>query len=559
MQLRPILHTRLSMLHNSLRYLRRHSLLKIVVIIFFIAFFLIGGYLLFYEGFKYLTNFPPFGRLLMDRLIALFFVAVFFMLIFSNIIVSLSTLYMDKELDFLIALPLNFRTIFLTKFSETIVFSSWAFVFLGGPLLLSFARVRDVSPWFYLSLIPLALTFILIPASLGVGITLMVARYCPLRKSRTLLLALGVIILPALIFLWRFLKMGQLSGEDIFPMMNELLKGLQFSQHPLLPSYWASEGLLSAGRADISRFLFFFLLLLANSLYLPYLLLAFIPRLYYPGWVKTRGEWIKKCYPLGRGFIGHLEKVFPFLSPPARALLFKDIRTFVRDPSQWTQFIIFFGLLAFYIANLRNRGYGLISPFWKNIISFLNLTAMGLTLSTLTTRFMFPLLSLEGKRFWFIGLAPLSFKKLLLQKFWCGAVFSFIITEGLMVFSNIMLGVGRLIMTLSCLTVGFMSLALSGLAVGLGAVFPNFHSDNPSRIVSGLGGTLDFILSLGYVLVCVSLLGLPLHLFLVKGILSPSSFAGFLSWAMTFIILLSLLSIFLPLYLGIKNLKKMEF
>jgi len=504
-------------------------------------------------------NFPPFGRLLMDRLIALFFVAIFFMLIFSNIIVALATLYMDKELEFLITLPINFRSIFLTKFGETVIFSSWAFVFLGGPLLLSFAHVRGVSFWFYLFLLPITLSFILVPASLGVGLMMIVARFNPIKRGKVLLLAILVIVVPGLVFLSHFLKMGKLSGEEVFPLMNELLKGFQFSQHPLLPSYWATEGILLAGKRELSRSLFFFLILLANALYLPYLLFAFVPKLYYPGWVKTKGEGMKRLYPLGKGIIGRVEKFFPVLSPPTRALLFKDIRTFIRDPSQWTQFIIFFGLLALYIANLRNRNYGILSPFWKNIISFFNLTAMGLTLSTLTTRFVFPLFSLEGKRFWFIGLAPISFKKLLVQKFWCSVIFSFFITESLMIFSNIMLSVDKLIFTLSCLVVGFMSFALSGLAVGLGAVFPNFHSDNPSRIVSGLGGTLDFILSLSYVLVTVSLIGLPLHLFFIKGTLSTAFFHRFLFWSMSAIILLSILAAFLPLYSGVKRLKRMEF
>ncbi len=534
-------------------------MLKLIVIGFFIIFFLAGGYLLFYEGFKYLMNFPPFGRLLMDRILALFFVAIFFMLIFSNIIVSFSTLYMDKELEFLIALPLNFRSIFLTKFGETIIFSSWAFVFLGGPFLLSFAQVRGVSFWFYLCILPVAIAFIIIPASLGAGLTMILARFYPLKRSKTLLFAMLVIAIPGLFFLAHFLKMGELTGEEFFPMMNEILKGFQFSQHPFLPSYWATEAILSSGKNELSRSLFFFLLLLANALYLPYLLINFVPRLYYPGWVKTKGEGRKKIFPPGRGFIGWMEKKIPFFSPPVRALLFKDIRTFVRDPSQWVQFIIFFGLLAFYIANLRNRNYGILSPFWKNIISFLNLTAMGLTLSTLATRFMFPLLSLEGKRFWFIGLAPLSFRRLLLQKFWCGVIFSFLITEGLMIFSNIMLKVDRLIFVLSCLIVGFMSLALSGLSVGLGAVFPDFRSDNPSRIVSGLGGTLDFILSLGYVLITVALVGMPLHLFFIKGTITAAFFHRLLLWDMVAIALFSILAAFIPLYFGVRHLKNMEF
>ena len=106
------------------------------------------------------------------------------------------------------------------------------------------------------------------------------------------------------------------------------------------------------------------------------------------------------------------------VSRPVRALVLKDTRVFWRDPAQWTQVMIFFGLLTIYVLNLRNVAYDLQSPFWSTMISYLNLTACALTLSTLTTRFVFPQFSLEGRRLWIIGLAPLGLGRVLMQKFW---------------------------------------------------------------------------------------------------------------------------------------------
>ena len=40
------------------------------------------------------------------------------------------------------------------------------------------------------------------------------------------------------------------------------------------------------------------------------------------------------------------------------------------------------------------------------MVSFLNLSVVGLLLSTFTTRFIFPMISLEGRRFWILGLLP---------------------------------------------------------------------------------------------------------------------------------------------------------
>ena len=57
--------------------------------------------------------------------------------------------------------------------------------------------------------------------------------------------------------------------------------------------------------------------------------------------------------------------------------------------------------------------------------------------------------------------------------------------------------------------IGLMSAALSGLAVGRGALFPNFKEDNPSKIVSGFGGTLCLVVSFIYIALFVALAALP--------------------------------------------------
>ena len=58
------------------------------------------------------------------------------------------------------------------------------------------------------------------------------------------------------------------------------------------------------------------------------------------------------------------------------------------------------------------------------------------------------------------------------------------------------------------LIIGVMTLALTGLAVGLGALFPNFREENPAKIVSGFGGTLCLLASFLYIVGSVTLLAM---------------------------------------------------
>jgi ABC-2 type transport system permease protein len=56
--------------------------------------------------------------------------------------------------------------------------------------------------------------------------------------------------------------------------------------------------------------------------------------------------------------------------------------------------------------------------------------------------------------------------------------------------------------------VTIMTFTLTGLAVGLGVLYPNFKEENPSKIVSGFGGTFCLVLSFLYILGSVILLAL---------------------------------------------------
>ena len=137
---------------------------------------------------------------------------------------------------------------------------------------------------------------------------------------------------------------------------------------------------------------------------LAYLLAAVVARdLYRLGYSRVQGGRSSRRRIGWYGLDAVFHRVFFFLPRPIRLLILKDLRTFRRDPAQWSQFLIFFGLLAFYFVNIRRLSYDVQSPYWRNLVSFLNLAVTALILSTFTSRFIFPLLSLEGRNFWVLG------------------------------------------------------------------------------------------------------------------------------------------------------------
>ena len=162
-----------------------------------------------------------------------------------------------------------------------------------------------------------------------------------------------------------------------------------------------------------------------------------------------------------------------------RFLIIKDLRLFRRDPVQWSQFLIFFGLLALYFLNTRRLTYDVNYAAWVNMISFLNLAVVGLILSTFTTRFIFPMISLEGRRFWILGRLPVGRDTILWSKFLFAALGSLMPCMTLIVLSDIMLGVSQLVIWVHMLACALLCSGLSGIAVGLGARMPNLREDSP--------------------------------------------------------------------------------
>src|SRR5216117_393298 len=127
------------------------------------------------------------------------------------------------------------------------------------------------------------------------------------------------------------------------------------------------------------------------------------------------------------------------MRPDTRALLVKDIRVFWRDTTQWGQTLVLFGLLGAYIINLRHFSQQLSQAFWVHLVSYLNLGACSLNLATLTTRFVYPQFSLEGKRLWIVGMAPLGLVRIVRAKYWLASGAALTITLSLIWLSCYML------------------------------------------------------------------------------------------------------------------------
>jgi ABC-2 type transport system permease protein len=555
------------LLRNTVHVLLRRSLLRVATIL--LCSLLVWGSLfaLCFLGFQELRvrwDFPLYGRL-MTLTFDLLFISLTVLLIFSTGIILYSSLFSAAETSFLLSSPLRPDQIFAYKFQGAVAFSSWAFVLLGSPILIAYAlQVREGTPWFFFVVLPLFfLGFVLLPGSLGALCCLFLVNFIPKHRKQILVVVFSVLVVVLGAWLYQRLP----SPHELFgsrDWINEFLGDISLVQGPLMPAHWIADGLQAAALGETERMAFNLALVWSNGL-LVYVITAWVAgRLYRRCYNRiATGGTLRRRYG-GAWLDSLLDRTLFFLDPQTRLLIVKDFRTFRRDPAQWAQVLIFLGLAVLYFSNVRRFYEQEIGRAFQNGISLLNLVATSFLMCAYTGRFIFPMLSLEGRKFWILGLLPFERECLLRGKFAFSATGCLLVGEFLAVFSNLMLSMPWHIVAVHAITMAVLALGLSGLSVGLGACLPNFRESDPSKIAVGFGGTLNLVAGLLLLVLVVGLMAGPWHLALAisrEGTTRLSLERWWPGVLMLFFLGLSigLGAVIFPLRAGARALKRMEF
>lgn len=551
---------------NTTNVLLEHSSIRLITILSCSIVVWCVVYALAAEGFVYLSqNKIALTGSIVATVFDLLFLSLTILLMFSSGIILYSSLFSSAEGTFLLSLPARDSEVFAYKFQGSIAFSSWGFLLLGSPVLIAFGRASTV-PWHYyfLSLFYI-LGFVLIPGSIGALCCLLFVNYLPRQRKQIAWIALVLALCGLVYASWTLYQMQpDINNEPAYTnFIQRVLGQFSLAQGPLAPNHWMSEGMLASARGDLDKANKYLMLVLANGYFLYILTTWLAGRLYRRGFnrVHTGGS-LRRRYG-GSWLDQGLDTLVGFLDPQTRLLIIKDFRTFRRDPAQWAQVLIFTGLMMLYFMNMRKFYQEDMSRVYQNGISSINLLATSLLLCSYTGRFIYPMLSLEGRKFWILGLLPLKRERLLWGKFAFSATWALLISEFLIVFSDCMLGMPAFLILLHIVTVAMLSFGLSGLSVGLGACMPNFRETDPSKIAVGFGGTLNLVGGLLYLIVVVGLISGPWH---VRAAMSNGNVTEFWSPAGIWMTLgamvgtgIGIAASVVPLRIGAQTLREMEF
>lgn len=546
-------------LRNTMTAVLRGSLIRAATIVCISTIIWLVVFAISKEGFSFLKlhKLSLFGGIV-GTIFDLFFLSLTILLIFSSGIILYSSLFSSAETAFLLSTPARADHVFAYKYQAALGFSSWGFLLLGSPVLVAYG-LANAAPWtYYVLLLLFFLGFVLLPGAIGALICLMIVNFLP-RQRKQILIGVGVLAMVGLGFWIRSLKVPSTIDAASANFLQRFLGQLSFAQGPLAPNHWMTRGLVAAARGDFEVTSYCLALVWSNSLFL-YVATAWLAkRLYRRGYNRVwAGGQLRRRYS-GHWLDRALSGLVFFLDPQTRLLIVKDFRTFRRDPAQWAQVVIFLGLICLYFSNMRRFYQEDIGRNFQNGVSIINLVATSLLLCSYTGRFIYPMLSLEGQKFWVLGLLPLRRERLLWGKFAFSATWSLLTAEFLIVFSDLMLGMPGFVVVIHALAVAVLALGLSGISVGLGAWMPNFRESDPSKIAVGFGGTLNLVAGLLFLLIVILTMAVPAHVRLAyPGNVAPDSYAWLVPGTVIGL-LAGAAAVIVPLRLGTRALRDMEF
>lgn len=528
--------------------------IKIVFVVIFVMLFEVGLFLLFIDGFSFLQRETGIGTLIINHLFSLFFLVIGLMLIVSAIIVSYSTMFKSDEIPFLLTRPFEISHIVIYKFLQSTFLSSWAFFFTVLPFVGAYAWHERMGLLFAVWTFLFSIPFLMLCAGIGTIFLMLLLRCGPRIRPRYV----PAIITVILIFTVVWFVVGKVKSVETHGVLNlsVLLPGLNIASNPLLPSRWFSEGILSLATFDWQRGSKYWLILASTSWVICIILEWLGTKIFVDTWQRSEAGSVYKDLP-ARAY-RRIASLLYFLPSDLRAMVSKDVACFVRNPVQWSQVLIFFGLLAVYFSNIRSFNYHLWPEKWRNIIACMNIFSVSAVVCSLASRFIYPQLSLEGQGFWIIGLAPTTPTRIVLAKFALAFISLLPVSAGLMLLSSIMLDVSSSMRITSLIVACAISSAVSAMSTGLGAVFLDLKQRNPMAIVSGFGGTLNLVLNLAFMLITIIPFAFIFYHYTMRHF-SKASFKYLMIVASAGLILVTAIVTFVPLWIGIRSLKRREF
>ncbi len=469
----------------------------------------------------YFQSVDVIGDFLARYLLSMILLTFFSLLIFSHIITALSNLYLSKDLELCHSTPVSIEELFVSRALSTLMDGSWMLIIFGVPIFLAYAYVFAPGPGFYIALLHMNIAMVIIAAGIGILVTMILVHIFPAQRTRDIILLLSIFMVVALYIMFRFLRPERLVNPEAFFSVLQYVSALKVTDSPYLPTHWIAETLWGSLTESQGAVHLFEILLTWTTAGAIVVINVWAARaIYFEGFSKSQEA--KKRLMGGKQV---LDFFIRFVTRPfggdLTGVIAKDIRTFFRDNTQWSQLLLLAALVVVYVYNFSVLPLDK-SPvrldFLQDGVAFLNMGLAGFVLTAVCTRFVFTAVSAEGEAYWIIRSSPLGFRRYLWGKYLFFLLPMLILGEVLIIVTNYFLDVTGFMMFLSSVTMFLMVSGIVALGIGLGAVYPNFRHQNIAQVSTGFGGVLYMIVSSLFIAIVIVLEAWPGYILFMSNV-----------------------------------------
>ncbi len=491
------------------------SLLKSLSASLIYILFAIGIFFFTRNIITYLLEEVKIGMFLLHRFIFVVLFIFFMTVNIGNIVVSYSTFFKTREVGFLLTKPISFTKIFLIKFLDNFFYSSSTLLLMVTAALAGYTSYFGL-PWTFIPFasVVLILPFMFIAGTLGAITLLVIMRFAASFGVKKVLVTIASVYVTSTIIFYMFSSPVQLVANvfEYFPNINNYFGFLENPAIKFLPNHWVADALywISSGKFIAAGWSIYLLIVVSILFIILALLLA--------------KNWFYKTWLVFLNLSNELSvkkkrnaKVASFfekkssLNPSREALLKRELLLFIREPSQWTHFLVMAFLITIFVLSISNVDVMVMNAYniyLKTIVYLIIYLFNVFLIASMSLRFIFPLVSLEGETIWKIRSAPLNYKKMMLTRLFMYFSVIFVMGQLLNFVSNYQFSI--ILTLISQLNTAFVTVTLVSLNFGMGASYANYKEKNPIRVASSQGASLTFLFTIIYLVFLTVLLFAPI-------------------------------------------------
>lgn len=498
-----------------LRPFNAASIARLTVVTLIVALFLLGDYALFQRLFERVSRLeaetPLFALILLRNLLSLVFLVATVILFSSAMTVAIGAYFSDLDLDVHHAAPRTKLRVAMSRWLKTLMQSASVIFLFLVPVIVAFANVYERPLMLHVAIIANLLVLLTLPVTAASLVILLLVRWFPVRRVHQIVASLGVIVLTLIVIAFRVSRPERLFSDVTSGDALEAIRSIELPAMRVYPSSAIAEMMTATEVSLVQwRILLPALLLLA--------VFAVVARAsYFIAFVRAR----ESMAPVAIGAASTtrwLDRLLSRADPPTRALIAKEARTITRDVAQWSQVLLMGALLFIYLYNVRMLPLG--GDVRATFVAYANVAMSGFIISAICLRFAYPSVSAEGKAFWLIQTSPVSYRQFLLVKVLVFGVPLTLVAATLTALANVILAASAAVWLYTMAASIVLAVTLVCLGVGMGALSPDFKSENPLQVGLSLGGFAYMAVSMAYVATMMVLMARPLMRFLVSRVLS---------------------------------------